>query len=282
MLRKLVTFFSVLMVIASGCGTKAPKTIQITPGKKNLAESISALQSCAAKVVPVQIRGRCLWEHKSPTEKNKKEEFSVRIWITPPDLIRLQGDVAFDPKGLLLGSNSGQFWLAIKPQVSTFWWGKWTQQADDQQLIISPKRILEAIGLVQIENQTMWSLSNKDGFDILTKRNAGGKLLKKIYLSGSEYRVARIEYFDTNEKNVITLELEKYRKATDSFFIPGIIRTISYNSDSSIDSFRISIKSVKEKQFSGRQKNAIFSFPASAGYEKVYQIIDGTAVEIRR
>jgi hypothetical protein len=49
---------------------------------------------------------------------------------------------------------------------------------------------------VQIENPAMWSVNNKDGFDILTKRNADGKLAKKIYLSGSEYRVARIEYFD--------------------------------------------------------------------------------------
>ena len=117
-----------------------------------------------------------------------------------------KGDVAFNAKGLMLGSNENQFWLAIKPEIDSFWWGNWAQQTNYDNLIISPSEYIGSHWYCpQFEDQTLWSLTRENSLDILTKRNADGKLEKKLYIYGLDYRIAKIEYFDSNEQLMIAI-----------------------------------------------------------------------------
>ena len=69
----------------------------------------------------------------------------------PPVEIYMQGDVAFDPKGIVLGSNEEEFWLAVRlKEVSGYWWGRWSEESRPEKLMISPRLVLEALGVAAV------------------------------------------------------------------------------------------------------------------------------------
>ena len=136
------------MFILAGCGPARRKPLQVCPGKDSAAEALSALRLHSQNVTPLRATGRCRLEYYTEERrKPHKEAFPVRLWVNPPAEICLHGDVAFDPRGLVLGSNNDEFWLSIRPKISSYWWGRWSRNNNVQQLILSPRVVLEAIGI---------------------------------------------------------------------------------------------------------------------------------------
>jgi len=278
--HRLFIGFATALLILIGCAPQIRKTIPLYPGKKSTAESLSVLSSRSKNTAPIRANGRCHLLYYAE-EKLNKENFPVKIWAAAPAEIYLQGDVAFDPQGLVLGSNEDEFWLAIKPkEISSYWWGRWSDECGLGKLIISPKTLLEAFGIAQIGGEQNWSLSNESAFDVLTKRNEQGIMVKKIYvLNSRDYPVRKIEYFDTNGQVAVVTELDKYKKVNNDFFVPTVIKITNCARNNKNDSIKITLGSVKSTNFTDKQRRRLFTRPQPQGFKHIYKIIDGDIIE---
>jgi len=213
-------------------------------------------------------------------KKPKKEPLTVRVLMKPPVEVYLQGDATLVPKAVVLGSNESEFWLALKPkEISTYWWGQWSEQVSSEGLTISSRTVLEAIGVVDIKAEENWSLSNEGAFDVLTRREppfslsqgSTGVVTKKIYIYSRDYLVRKIEYFDSNGQAVAYTELEGYKEVSDGFFVPALINIIAYrqNSDEDLLNINLHLMSIKPKEITEGMQNFFFNRPEPRGFEHI-------------
>jgi len=271
---------AVVLLVFGGCAVQVRKPIQVCEGKKSAAEALSVLRGCLENAVPLRANGKCLAKFHTDG-KPHKENFPVKLWFAPPCRLRLQGDVAFNPRGIELGSNSDEFWLSMKPKEigNTYFWGRWDNTADATELKISPKVLLEALGIVSLDGRGDWSLSNENGFDVLTKRDERAVTTKKVYIYNCDRRVRKIEYFDKNGQAIVIIELDEYKGVYENAMIPAVIKVISREKGDTENSFRITLESIK---FMSRRPEGLFDRPRPRGFKDIYEIIDGKMVEQRR
>jgi hypothetical protein len=292
-----------------GCA-QMRKEVRVCPGKKSVAESLSSLRVQSENATPLKADGQCLLQYYNGDRKPKKENFPVKLWvnlapaagarINPPVEIYMQGDIAFDPKGIVLGSNEDEFWLAVKlKEVSSFWWGQWSERNYPEKLMISPRLVLEALGVsafadasvsakatpdrtadkLAVEDEENWSLSNEGAFDVLTKQEDGIKT-KKIYINNCDYLVRKIEYFDDDGQVAIAVESDKYKEISKNFFVPGVVKIVNYTGSNKGDSVQITLGSVKPTNFTDKQRKRLFVRPKPQGFKHIYKIVDGNIVEL--
>ncbi len=277
MSSRFVTAFAAILVIA-GCGQKVRGPVRICPGKGSAAEAVAVLAGRAERAVSIRANGQCRLKYYVE-DKEHKENFAVKLWVNPPSEIYLQGDVAFDATGIVLGANAEEFWFWVKlKEVSSYWYGRWSQCRRGDELMISPKVVLEALGVVCIDGFE-WDLSNSGGFDILTGRKKEGTAVKRIYISTCEYLISKIEYFDGDGEVVVSAETENYVEVAEGFYAAKMIKVISGGGGEKEDSVRIMLGSVKAAEFNAKQRARLFVRPKPRGFEHVYQIIEGLPVE---
>jgi len=175
MLRKLIPYVSAVILILAGCDSQIRQPMDVCPGKKSVTEALAALKSQSQNVVPLRANGQCRLEYYvEGKKKQQREKFEVKLWANPPVEIYLQGDKALVPKAIVLGSNEREFWLSISPkEISTHWWGYWSEQDLSEGLLINPRTLLESLGIGELETQQDWSLSNEGPYDVLAKRDQG-------------------------------------------------------------------------------------------------------------
>lgn len=274
--------FAAGILILVGCAPEIRKPVEICPGKGSVAEAVSALQSHSQNIVPLKANGQCLLEYYvEGKRKPQKEKFSVKLWVNPPVEIYLQGDITLVPKAIVLGSNEEVFWLSIRPkEISTYWWGKWSEQDSSETLMINPKTLLEALGIAAVDVQGNWSLSNEGAFDILTKRERG-VVIKKIYVYSCDYLVRKIEYFDVYGQVAGVAELDKYKQVLEGFFVPGGIKIIGRAADNPEDSLSVTLdlRSIKATKITGKQQSVLFNRPQPRGIKRLIRIIGGKWIE---
>lgn len=276
--RLVISFFAA--IILTSCAPEIRKPVPVYPVKRTTAEALSILRSRSKNVPPLKANGRCRLQYYIDSKKHK-ESFPVKLWVNPPTQIYLQGDIAFDPKGLIAGSNESEFWLAIKPkQICSYWWGQWASESFPQKLMLSPKIVLEALGIVEIGSEKNWSLSNLDHYDVLSKRNEQATIVKKIYIYNSrDYLVKRIEYFDADGQATVITELDKYKKALNDFFVPTFIKIINCADGNEEDSAQITLGSAKPTNFTDKQRSRLFTRPQPQGFKHIYKIVDNRIIE---
>jgi len=279
---RLIRYFvwAVLLVIVAGCGPEQREPEPVFTGDKTLDEALAVLRSRSKSSGPIKANGQCLWKTKN-SGKVGKENFAVKIWLNPPHEVYLQGDIAFNPRGIVLGSNVGEFWLLVKPEASQYSWGKWAEQETSSGLMVVPKSLDEALGIVEVNDDESWLLSHEGEIDVLARRDDKGGIIKKIYVNRSDYLVRKIEYFDVIGKAVAIAEMDKYKKVSEGFFVPTFFRVMMPEGDSAEDSSSITLNlnSVKSTDFSDKQRSAFFTRPPTKGYENIYRIINGRLVE---
>ncbi|MGA2094231.1 MAG: hypothetical protein ABSH16_12635 [Sedimentisphaerales bacterium] len=275
MLKKIA--LPILVLVIAGCAGQVQKPARICPGKKNVDEAIAALNEHRQKQIPVKAAGQCLLKYQYQG-KQHQENFPVKLWINPPDEIYLQGDVAFDATGLVFGANSQEFWLWLKPkEASTYWWGRWSQTNNWAGFALSPKALMEAFGFINT-TQGDWSLTHGQ-YDILWLHNEDGVLLKRIYIETCDYVPAKIEYFDPSGKVIGGAEFIKYKRFADEDYIPMQIRIYTGAGEGNGDSALITLTSAEPTRLNEQQRERLFNRPAPKGFNHIYQIIDGNAVE---
>ena len=277
--RRLAISF-VAVIILNSCAPQIRKPVPVYLVKRSTAEALSILRSRSQNVPSLKANGQCRLQYYIDGKKHK-ENFPVKLWVNPPDEIYLQGDIAFDPKGLIAGSNEHEFWLAIKPkEINSYWWGQWAEETFTQKLMLSPKIVLDALGIVEIGSDENWSLSNVGHYDVLSKRNEQAGVIKKIYIYNSrDYPIKKIEYFDTNGQAAIVTELDKYKEVLKNFPVPTSIKIINRANGKEEDSAQITLGSIKSMSFSDKQRMHLFIRPQPQGFKYIYKIVDGNIVE---
>jgi hypothetical protein len=309
--RNQIFFHSIVAsLILTGCAEQLQMPTRICPGKETAIEALSILSSRSRKAVPLKANGQCRLEYYADG-KLHKENFPVQVWLNPvrsfcqqgtdvvydtsnglnpPAEICMQGDVAFDPRGIVLGSNEDEFWLAIRlKEISSCWLGTWAEANSVEGLMINPRIILEALGIMAGDiDETRpegWSLSKERIFDVLTRHKAGDKveIIQKIYIYNCDYSVTKIEYFDINERPILIVELDKYEQVVEEFFTPRSIKIIKCGANlEDLVSITVNLTSVKSANFNAKQRGSLFNPPKERGFKHIFINIDGKWMEQRQ
>jgi len=282
--NRLFILFCAAILILAGCAEQIRQPTRICPGKKTADEALSALGSHSAKAVPLKAIGQCRLEYYTKG-KLQKENFWVKLWLNPPSEIYLQGDVAFDPRGLILGSNKDEFWLAIRlKEISSYWLDRWTETGSVDGLLLDPRVVLEAFGVIAVDTDEIglenWSLSKEGAFDVLTRRSDRAGIIKKIFIYNCDYSVRKIQYLDIDEKSELVVELDKYKQVVEGFFAPSIIKISSHgeNMEGPTTVF-VSMTSIISMSFNAKQRNVLFNPPEPTGFKHFFVNIDGKWIE---
>jgi hypothetical protein len=270
----------VAIFFLGGCGPRRREPKPVLSVQKTAVEALSVLRSRSQHAGPLRAKGQCVWQYYSDG-KRRKENVWVRLLVNPPAEVYLQGDIGFNPRGIVLISNASEFWLLIKPELSSYSWGKWSEQETSGGLMVVPKTLNEALGIVEVVDEKRWSLSKEGGFDVLIRRNEKGGIFKKIYVNRSNYLVRKIEHFDVNGNVLALAELDKYKDVTEDFFVPTVIKIMMYGEagGENSDSITLNLKSVKPESFTEEQRKKFFSRPKRKGYKHFYRIINGRMIE---
>jgi hypothetical protein len=269
-------------LIVAGCQPPQQKKAPVCPGKSAAADALSALSSQAQKAVPLKATGQCILEYYVEGKKHR-ENFPIKLWVNPPVEVYLQGEVAFDPRGLVLGSNESEFWLAVKPdEISSYWWGLWSEESYNERLMISPKIVLEALGIVALDSsrdsEANWSLSKERSFDVLTKSDDEGRPVKKIYIDTCDYLVRKIEQLINGTATVVA-ELQNYKELAPDVFVPVKIKVANVAGANKGDSVAITLQSIKTAEFSEKLRSRLFIRPDYQGFKHIYRVIGGSIIE---
>lgn len=262
---------SALTLFLGGCGPELRKEPEICPGAASVDSALLILEAKSESAIGLKARGHLYYR-----EKKEKENFPVQLWVSPPKGIYFQGDKALDPKAIIGGSNEREFWLATKPGESTCVWGEWSAGDCLEEMMISPKILLEALGIISIEDAGEWDLKQEGAYDVLTKKNHRNIAVKKIYIYNCDNTIARIEYLGTNGQVAISMELERYKQVCDGFSVPMLVKVVKHPNDSQKDSIDIDvkIKSVKLFEFTDKRKEFIFQPPDFNRYKRVLKFND--------
>jgi hypothetical protein len=259
------------MLIFTGCVIEPPKPPEIIPGKESATEALSVLKARSQNAVSILARGRCIFEYYDPeNKKRKKEKLEVTVLMKPPVEIYLQGDATLVPRAIILGSNEREFWLLMRPkEISTYWWGTWSEQNSSQGLIINPRTLFEALGFLETGADENWSLSNKATFDLLIQRNRG-VVIKKMRISRRDYLISEIEYYDSKGKALALAELKDYKEISEGFFVPASIKIIAYKQEGGEESLGITLNlnTIKPKKFTENLLK-VFVRPPPQGFDNI-------------
>ncbi|OHB77174.1 MAG: hypothetical protein A2Z25_22010 [Planctomycetes bacterium RBG_16_55_9] len=267
----------------AGCMPRIQKPTEICPGKKSVGEALAALQSNSQNMTPFRADGQCHLEfYAEGKSKPQSENLTVQqLWVDPPTNIYFQGDKTPLPRAMILGSNDEEFWLAIRPkEISLYVWGRWSEQDSSEGPAINPRTLLEALGIGDIDAGQDWSLSNKGPYDILTKRDRG-IIAKKMYIFSCDYRVRKIEFFDSRGKVAALAELDRYEEVSDGFFVPALIKVTTYDQSNEEKPFifTLNLQRIRPTQINEQQRNYLFTRKPPKGFKNVGRIVNGDWID---
>ncbi|MCP4452098.1 MAG: hypothetical protein GY809_11595, partial [Planctomycetes bacterium] len=180
-------------------GCHGPLRGKVVPGKATFQDAASALQAQAEGFEPTQINGTCRLDY--PDEEGKWRRttpFRMKLWLEPPHNLHVQIIAAPGPEGkIFLGTNEQAFWLSIKPEINTYWFGRWDDVSGVTDLELNPRVVLESLGMIQFVQGETWALENQKRSDVLTcSERETGRLLKRSHVATKTYQMAKIEYYD--------------------------------------------------------------------------------------
>ncbi len=273
----LIFCFALATVSVLGCQRQMLRPRRFCPDFESAAGILSKQRSAA---VPLKASGRGIIRYYDENNKIKNESFNVKLWVDPPAEFYMQADIAFDPKAVVLGSNEGEYWLAIRPkEVSSYWWGRWSGRGGFQAAIISPMVLLDAMGASALENGGDWQLT-KEGTFAYTEKGPSGRV-RKIYISEDECVVEKIEYLNESGETGVVVELGEYKNVTEDFAVPSFIKTVASSDESfaGLSSITLKLTSIKAVEFTEKQKSYLFTRRPPRGFKHVYNIVGGELIE---
>lgn len=272
-----------LSLFLTGCGpaVKQKQEEHIIAGKATIAEAAGVLNARRLAMIPVRSSGELTYEEFKDGKRSEDFTFrTVTLRFVPDRQIYFRAN-SLVGEAIRLGGNAEKFWLRMKPkEVSRYWWGYWKDlDRCNQQLLLSPGIMLEALGMVDIDNG--WVLENQPGFDVLSK--VGGKTapLKKVYVRTSDYLIDRIEYFAGSPTPQAQLNLSEYENVTENISIPGKITILSVGEDTLMSKVEIRLKGIKLFEPSKKQLDGLFEPADTRGVEHVYRLGDGCQFELQ-
>ena len=277
--EKILAVIFLLLLFLGGCRSLISEPLRICPGKSDAAEAIAALKARVENITAIKANGMCKLKFNNNAGKEFKEAFPIRLWAEQPGRICLHVDMFFNPAAIIVGSNGDEFWLSSRVMKSYAWGqfntdGSITLVKDVPSVLmsLSPKFLFEAMGLMEIDNASSWTLRNWGAFDVLEKYTADGKITKKIYVNCCDYTIRTIEYMDRTGKVTAFIELDDYKTIADQISVPHKIAVIQTGVDGNLTSATIELNKVATAELSERQRQAFFTRPKPDGFENVRKI----------
>lgn len=266
-------FIGAGIILLCGCGPQVRRAVEgpICPGKPTIAQAVQALALQRQNLGPFEAtaEGVISWTDEKGKERDERIGTGTLAFV-PPDKVYFKGSLGF--KEARFGTNENEFWLRIKFELDTYWWGlRQTAHECGAALLFDPAAIAEALGIVDVTEQ--WQLFYRDGFDILSFHQ-DGQISKRVYVNACDYRVERVEYFNTEGMQQVSIELGDYTTGENGLMVPSEIRAASYNAqgleESAVD---FSLKNVRPLT-PERQKPKLFVRPERDGYGKLLRLND--------
>lgn len=262
-----------------GCAAPGGPSLPVCPGKTSVEEALAALAAHSQQAAAFRANGQILLTYHEPDKgKEKRHNLPMQLWFEPPSQTYIQGSIAVDPKAVIIGSNEESFWLALRPkEINSCYVGEWSQASTVEGLMMSPRVVLEAFGIIADNepNAGAWSLKNEGAFDVLTKQDKAGRVVERVYVYACDYSVRKIEYYDGRQRVVAVADLGEYKPVTDGFRVPTRVLVTAVRPDKQRDSIDITLNSMKEMEFSERLREVIFNPPDTDKFERVYELVGG-------
>ncbi len=259
-----------------------------------MAEALQTLAARAARASPLRANGQAILTYHVPNKRRvERHNVPIELRFAPPADIFIQGSIAVDPRAVIMGSNERDFWLALRPkEISSYYLGQWREVGDFEGLMMSPRIVLEAMGLVAepaaAVDETQWTLKYERPCDVLIRRDSTGRMVKRLYIYACDYSVRRIEYFDGRGKVVAVAQLRNYKpveegtgsstakeRVREPFDVPTRIDIVATGPEGQKDSVVMDIRSVTTTRFNERQRQSFFNPPPADRYENIYHWEDG-------
>lgn len=264
-------FISVVLVsFLAGCAPQPIKPQQpLCVGKSSIQEAAAALALQRQNLQPFRASAECTISWIDDQGKKRDEPVrSAAIAFVPDSKVDFIGQLLF--KEARFGANESEFWLRIKAELDTYWWGSRAQAAQCRQgLIVNPDSLVEALGIVDIGPD--WKLFHRDGFDIVSLHESG-RIVKRAYINACDYRVEQIEYFDDEQVLRVQVQLGEYAAGETGIVAPTRIRAASFNRMGREESaVLIRLKNIRllPPEQIGRK---LFVRPGRDGYANVYRL----------
>jgi hypothetical protein len=269
-----------ILIGAAGCVAPPAKPLPVCPGRASAEEALEALRARANQGVPFEATGQCRITYHVPDEKGaKKQGVSLsHVWFQPPSDIYIQGGIAADPKAIVVGSNAEEFWMAMAPkEVSSYYWGRWTDAENAEGMLINPTVVLEAFGFLGHDDpNAVWTFAKSGPYDVLTRLNSAGLPARRLYVYTCDYLVYKMEYFGPDGLVAAIAELDDYQPVTEGFQVPTKIRVVSIDRQGREDALDISLRSLKQRTFAEAQRKAFVRRPGDISkFEHVYRLVSG-------
>ncbi|MEN6576663.1 MAG: hypothetical protein ABFD90_09990 [Phycisphaerales bacterium] len=265
-----------LALLPGGCVSGPPK-LAVCPGKPTTDEALKTLAARAASAVPLRANGQAMLTYHVPDKKRaERHNLPIQLWFEPPGNIYIQGAIAVDTKAVRVGANDREFWMTLSPkEMSAYYIGQWGEVRDFEGLMMSPRVVLEALGLVVEPNGepdvAQWKLENKEPYDILTRQDEAGRVLRRVYIYACDYAVHKIEYLDARGKTIAVAQLGDYETVGEGFRVPTKIHVVSTAPDGRKDTMEITLHGVKTTNLNDRQRQFLFAPPDAGKFENLYR-----------
>lgn len=235
---------SVLMLmLMAGC-SPVQEEIRVTcPGREDISQVVPILEQRAASLKTVRASGKCTITWYDRNNRKRQEKPDLNLIFHPDDVIYMKGNTVLGEM-FHLGTNSEEFWLRMKPnEISKYWSGLRRDLRNcSEAMWINPDNLIEGLGVLKIDDK--WFLSHDDGYDVLTRLQQSGKLLKQVYIDCCGYHVKKIEYHDSSGRMAARMELNDYEQIEEGFLLPGSIKITLFSKSGSNPSIEMSLKNI--------------------------------------
>lgn len=193
--------------------------------------------------------------------------FGCTLFFKPPECIHLISK-ATATGSIYLGCNKESFWMAIKPEINTYYWGRWDQAIQEGVLPINPKVVLEAIGLIDLGDTERWVLEEEGDALVLTRPYPEKRIIKKVYVDKKRLRIERIMYMNTEHVPLVVADLAGHRAIAKDFAVPTITRVTAFEQGERVGWVTIKLKDFRLADL----KDKLFKRPPDRSYEQVIEV----------
>lgn len=266
---KLRSVIGMLVILLCGCGPQTkPVQRPVCPGKATLSEAIEALNLQRQNLQAFEATAEGVISYQKDGRDRDEPIRNGYLTFIPPDKIFFKGEIVF--KEARFGTNEEEFWLRIKYDLDTYWWGsRETAEKCASKLPFDPTGIAEAIGIVNVTDD--WELFYRDGYDILTLRR-DGQVSKRVYINACDYRAELLEYFGQAGQKTVSVELSDYNVDETGVMVPTTILAATYNDEGlEAQAVRFTLKNIRPLT-PDRYKPKQFTRPDRDGYGTVLHL----------
>lgn len=250
-----------------GCEPIGSKAVQLDTSSQSRQFLVDSIHGHAEKATGFRAYGTSYHGFVDEEGKSHTFNFQCRLWFTPSQHVRLISHATM--RGNIdLGCNQDEFWMAIKPEISTYYWGRWDRALDEGLLPINPKVVLEAIGIVDMGDPGDWVLEEKEDNMVLTRTYAQAGLIKQVRVHRKSLRIKYIQYSDTDGTPLIVANLAGHRARTKDFAVPTIIRVTAFERGKKVGWITLKLKDFRADDLSPKK----FKRPSERGFEHIIDV----------